>query len=626
MLALAALSLAACQSSMQPSAHQEKNATLRDQIAQKFMIDMRYYCDQRDQPTERHCRQPMTELPPELAQVITESNLGGIILFADNLVDHQQTIKLTHDLQQAAKKSSLGIPLFIAVDQEGGRVFRTARHETTAFTGNMAIGATYAEHGTYYAEKSAEIIATELKVLGFNVNHAPTVDVNSNPKNPVINVRSYGEEPEVVSKLGLAQIKAFQNQGIIGTLKHFPGHGDTAVDSHVGLPRVNHDIENIHQLDVAPYKAIFEQLNAGMVMTSHLQFPALDSTTFIAKDGKTVIKPATMSRAIITDFLRGELGYNGVVVSDAMDMAGISHFYTKPEAIVAAFKAGVDIAEMGVKIRTPEDLTNLNEMIDFVVTAVESGELDKNEIFESFKRIQTLKSDYKLTQQFDYSVEQRISQAQKVIGSKAHRAVEQQLAIDAVTQVTGKPDDVIITDKDTVHLIMPDMSKCVAIKQALKNELPNIKVTCTSALSVDEKLVEQQIKAADVVIGAHISPRQSAAEMGGMDDLKANKALSLKVADAKVIYNLLAAAKKQSKRVIFVSLRTPYEISDFSKVADATLATYSYNTYSNNSYSSNTYQEATSDKLRSPALEGLAHVLAGKVAAKGKLPVTVTGI
>lgn len=588
-------------------------ASLREQIAQKFIIDLRYYCEH---SCEHSCRTPVTELPTALANVITETSLGGVILFSDNLTSADQTIKLTYDLQQAAKKSRLAAPLFITVDQEGGRVFRTARDQTTAFTGNMAIGATYQNHGIFYAEKSAEVIAKELKVLGFNVNHAPTVDVNANPENPVINVRAYGEDPRLVTELGLAQLNGFQQQNMIGTLKHFPGHGDTATDSHTGLPRVEHDIDTVNIMDIGPYKSIFKQSQPGMVMTAHIQYPNLDSSTFVAKDGRDVIKPATMSRKIITDILRGDLGYQGVVVTDAMDMAGISHFFDESQAIISTFKAGVDIAVMGVKIRTSDDLHKLSLMIDKVVAAVECGELDAEEVFQSYQRIHALKAQYKLADEFDYQLSDRLALARQILAQPEHRALEEKLAIDAITQVTGKPADAIIGASDKVHLIMPDKAKAQALESAIKAVLPHTSITLTSALSVDTQYVAQQINDADVIIGAHISPRQSAAEMGGMDDLETNTEASLKVADASVIYELLASAKKQHKRVIFVSLRTPYEIAKFSKVADATLATYSYNTY----------EEATTKVLRSPALEGLVQVLSGRAVANGSLPVTVKDI
>lgn len=194
-------------------------------------------------------------------------------------------------------------------------------------TGNMSIGATYAKHGSDYASASAKVIAKELRAVGFNVNYAPTLDVNMNPNNPVINVRSFGEDPARVAELGGAQVDAYQHQQVIAALKHFPGHGDTNVDSHTGLPKVMHSKEQVMAQDIAPFRAVIEAGHApGMIMTAHIQYPALDSSTFVSKQGQTMVKPATMSRAIMTSLLREELGYQGVTITDALDMAGISDF------------------------------------------------------------------------------------------------------------------------------------------------------------------------------------------------------------------------------------------------------------------------------------------------------------
>ena len=301
------------------SSFAESALTLKQQLGQKLMLDLRYYCEQ--DPGEQKCRTPVTELPADLANIITKHNIGGVILFAENIDTVPQVIKLNNDLQKAAAKSELGLPLFISIDQEGGRVARIPRDVGTSFTGNMSIGATYKEHGTYFATESARIIADELLALGVNVNYAPTVDVNMNPDNPVINVRSYGEDPQLVAKLGAAQVAGFENNGVISSLKHFPGHGDTNVDSHTGLPKVMHDKETIWQQDLPPFKEIIKNQQPGMIMTAHIQYPALDDSTFVSKEGKTMIKPATMSRKIITDLLRDELGYQGVVITDALDQS-----------------------------------------------------------------------------------------------------------------------------------------------------------------------------------------------------------------------------------------------------------------------------------------------------------------
>jgi len=592
-----------------------EDTKLRTEIAQKIMIDLRYYCE--DGTSEQYCREPLTELPESVAKLISESNLGGIILFADNLVNTEQTIKLNYDLQKAAANSDFKAPLLISIDQEGGRVFRTPRAETTAFTGNMSIGATYAKHGSYYARESARVIGSELKALGMNVNHAPTVDVNANPKNPVINVRSFSEDPNIVAQLGQVQLEAFQQQGIIGTLKHFPGHGDTATDSHTGLPQVNHDIDTIYRMDIGPFKQIIKNHAPGMIMTAHIQYPALDSSTFISKDGIEMIKPATMSRAILTDILRDKLDYEGVVVTDAMDMAGIRHFFSEHDAVINTFKAGVDIALMPIKVRTPKDLNKLSGLIDSVVTAVNSGELNRAEITRSFERIQKLKSDYQLELAFSKDLDKEIAKAKNILATPKSKLIERNLAEDSITLVRQKRVIFPIRSNESIHLIMPDQTKCLALTRAIKVELgAQHVVTCTSTQSYHAPEAKKAIMNADVILGSHIAPRQSAAEMGGMDDLVSNNKASKAIIGPEVVYSLLEQAKKLNKKIIFVSLRTPYEISTFSQVADVSFATYAYNTHRN----------PENNNFESPALSAVAKVIAGKILAKGSLPVTVDNL
>ncbi len=587
------------------------SVTLQTEIAQKIMIDLRYYSEQIT--VDNDSRTPLTKLPKDIANLISESNLGGVILFADNLQSHEQTITLNHELQQAAAASSLASPLLISIDQEGGRVFRSPRHNTIAFTGNMAIGATYKTHGTHYATQSARVIGEELKALGFNVNHAPTIDVNANPENPVINVRAFGEDPEIVANLGQAQVEAFQQQGIVGTIKHFPGHGDTATDSHTGLPRVDHDLETVMKMDIAPFKQIIDHHAPGMIMTAHIQYPALDNSTFVAKNGTHMIKPATMSRAMITDLLRDELGYNGVVVTDAMDMAGISNFFEAHDGVINTFKAGVDIALMPIKIRTPKDLDAVNQLINSVVAAVESGELDRNEIHASFLRIQKLKTDYQLEKQFGKDLQHELAQAPWRLNLPENRLIEQKLAQDSITLVAQHKKVLPLKAGQNIHLIMPDTAKCVALESALHKQLDKLNITYTSAQRFDKALSLAQIEAADIVIGAHIAPRQSAAEMGGMDDLAGNSQKLTELAGPETIEALLTQAKQKNKAVVFVSLRTPYEIKEFSKVADTCLATYAYNIHT----------DEETGELISPALSALAKVLSGKLTANGHLPVTI---
>ncbi|MEO2279699.1 glycoside hydrolase family 3 protein [Pseudoalteromonas pernae] len=598
---------------MSATAH-AKAPTLAEQLGQKLMLDFRYYCEDNAQESEK-CRTPMTSLPPALANLVAKHNIGGVILFAENIDNTQQVVTLNQQLQDAAKLSSLGAPLFISVDQEGGRVARIPRDIGTAMTGNMSIGATYAEHGTHYATAAAQVLAKELKVLGFNVNYAPTVDVNMNPENPVINVRSFGEDPKLVAELGGAQVEAMQNHQVIAALKHFPGHGDTSVDSHTGLPKVEHDKAQVMSQDIAPFKAIIDEGHApGMIMTAHIQYPALDDSTFVSKDGKTMVKPATMSRAIMTDLLRDELGYDGVTITDALDMAGISHFFTPKDAVINTFKAGVDIALMPIPIRNDEEIAQFDTLMQELVAAVENGELNKQEISQSSARIKALKARYNLGDQSS-SIDKQVSQANAVLGSKAHRVIEAQIAEAAITDIKNTQlAPKLVADAQHITLIMPDTRKCMALQQAL--EATGVKdktFHCVSLQGFDPEQTQETLSKTDLVIAANASPAQSAVEIGGMDDVEALEAFSLSRSEQpKALEALMAQAQAHKVKTIFVSLRAPYDVAQFGQYAQVALATYAYNIDVDNGQT-----------VKGPAFSALAKVLAGKISAKGSLPVTV---
>lgn len=590
--------------------------TLEQMIAQKLMLDIRYYCA--EAVPAGSCRTPLTSLPPELAELLSQYDIGGVILFSENLRDIPQTVTLNHQLQQAAAVSPLKQPMFISIDQEGGRVARMPRHLATSFSGNMAIGATYALHGTHFATVTGDILAKELLALGINLNFAPTIDVNVNPQNPVINVRSFGEDPQQVAALGGAQLKAMQKQGMIASLKHFPGHGDTHVDSHLGLPRVDHNVEQINQIDLYPFAEIIRQQDPGMVMTAHIQYPQLDSSTFVSKSGEVMIKPATMSKTIMQDILRKELGFKGVIITDALDMAGISHFFTPTEAVINTFAAGVDIALMPLKIQSPAELQQLPQLIKDVAAATEKGQLDKKEMTASYQRIIQLKQQYPLITS-DKPLAEQIKTAQQVLGQPAHRKAELELARAAVTLVKQQAEQwpLQLNTKTKVVLLMPDTSKAEALAQALQ-QVTGQKLNLTLLSQQQLKTADAQAKlaAADVVISGFISPMQTLAEIGGMDDLSAVANLGKAYQEQRQQFRQLLQFIEQQKAVhVFVSLRAPYEITDYAPFADIALATYAYNVD----------LDPLTGKVSGPVYQALAEVLLGKKPAQGQLPVTLPG-
>ncbi|AWL13110.1 Beta-N-acetylhexosaminidase [Saliniradius amylolyticus] len=592
------------------------DSELRQAVAQKIMIDIRYFCESAPAP-EEPCEQGVTQLPEELAKVVSDTGLGGIILFAENIQSKSQIVRLNHELQQAGLSSNAGHPLFISVDQEGGRVVRTPPEMATTLSGNMAIGATYARHGTEFATQTGILLGKEVKAMGFNINHAPDVDVNVNPDNPVINVRAFGEDANTVAKLGLAQMNGLQSEGVLATLKHFPGHGDTSVDSHTGLPRVEHDRDTIEQVDLKPFAHAIEQGSPAMVMTAHIQYPQLDDSTLTTKDGSEVIRPATLSRAILTDLLREKMGFKGLIATDAMDMAGISHFFEPTQAVIETFKAGADLALMPVKIRHPGELHKVETLIDAVVNAVHRGELDRQEVLASAKRIVQTKQQYQLAEQARQPLSVKVAQAEAVLASAKHRQTEQALADAAITQVRNQNNALPLPDSaHQIHLIMPDKAKCVALSQHLQTYSNNA-VTCTSLRSYNATDAIRAIRLADSVVMANISPRQSAVERGGMDNLTQTRLQALNYNDQqKILPELIQIAKDKGKPVTFISLRAPYDIERIADQADAVLASFAYNVY---------FKQDQQGRLlaMSPIFDALARTLLGQLEPQGQLPVTL---
>lgn len=586
-------------------------------VAQKLMIDIRYFCEELDDG--ERCTKPVTKLPEALSKLIADTGVGGVILFAENLQDIPQMVLLNKDLQNAA--SSKGHPdLLIAVDQEGGRVMRLPKHLGTGFSGNMAIGATADKYGTFFATQSGAIIGKELAALGINVNFAPTVDVNVNPENPVINVRSYGESAQQVAELGLAQANAMQAQGVMVALKHFPGHGDTSVDSHTGLPRVDHDIDTITNVDLKPFQHAIDKGDPAMIMTAHIQYPQLDNTEFASKDGSSTILPATMSRKILTEHLRQKMGFKGVIVTDALNMAGIALYYDQTEAVIQTFDAGADIALMPMPIRSSKDFKKLKRLIRNVAYAIQSGRLNQQEVVQSVNRIQQLRSDFKIQNLIPDDVNMASDIATMILGNNEHRDIEQKLADAAVVNIKNEGVFPLSKNIKNIHMNMPDNTKCMALTFALKSRRTDLSISCTSMVSATNRSLMNDINKADLVISADISPRQSMAELGGMDDIKRWQQRPSSENQTERLLALTQQAKALGKKTLFVSLRAPYNVSEYAPFADAIIATFAYNLHAN-SYIDDYGRRIT--EYGGSSFNAIADILTGKLTPTGKLPVTI---
>ena len=239
----------------------------------------------------------------------------------------------------------------LAIDQEGGIVYRLG--SGTALPGNMAIGAT---NDPKLAKEAGQIIGRELSALGLNVDFAPVLDTNNNPQNPVIGLRSFSSDPNRVAYLGIPMMKGIQDYNVAVAAKHFPGHGDTAVDSHTGLPLVDKSLAELEKLELLPFK---KAMDAGvdLLMTAHIQYPQIEKDQVVSKEtGEKIYVPATLSDDILTGLVRKKYGYKGVIVSDAMGMDAIAKNFGEVEAVKMAIKAGVDLVLMPTTLRSKADL------------------------------------------------------------------------------------------------------------------------------------------------------------------------------------------------------------------------------------------------------------------------------
>ena len=452
---------------------------IRQVIGQKLILDIRYFCPNKT----RSCQDFQSQLSSELTDLIVTTKPSGLIFFAENVVSSERLLTLNYDLQKLAKDIGLP-PLFIAVDQEGGRVSRLINGDFPVFSGNMAIGATYRTNQQSFATAVGAAMGEQLSLLGINLNFAPSVDVNSNPNNPIINVRSFSQNPHTVAMLGGAFMDGLQQQNVIGALKHFPGHGDTAVDSHVGLPSVNHTRSQIDEIDLYPFKKIIEtQQSKGpkravsMIMTAHIQYPKLDDTSLLNKFGAEIVVPATLSKKILGEVLRDDLKFAGVIISDAMDMAGISQFFDQQTAVKQSFLAGVDIALMPYSLKTQADMAALNNIIQVLAEDAASDPVFDNILQKSAGRVANLKSIFRLNSILDESLNTRLTAMRNYISQQPHQSLARTLAQSSVTEIKNNISAAQINSVTQVLAVMPDKLRCEGLQQALAN----VKATFTKA-------------------------------------------------------------------------------------------------------------------------------------------------
>jgi beta-N-acetylhexosaminidase len=555
-----------------------RRMTLEDKVGQLFVANV--YGESADTTTPADVAANQTMYGPDVSNaedLVDKYRLGGIIYFrwTNNLREPGQIAHLSNGIQKAALRQPAGIPTLISTDQEQGVVSRVWA-PATEFPGNMALGATRRPADAFAA---ARVTARELQAVGINQNFAPVADVNVNPLNPVIGVRSFGENPELVSGMSEAAVVGTQRAGVSATLKHFPGHGDTVTDSHTGVPWIFHTREQWEQVDVPPFRA---GIAAGvdMVMTAHVIMPLLQSDCDV--ETQQGCDPATLDPEILTGLLRDELGYDGVVITDALNMAGVREKYGDERIPVLALKAGADMPMM---VDTTTDTVSLEVAYNGVLDAVRSGEISEKRLDQSVRRVLELKARRGLFQ--DPFVSER--KADGKLGTPGHLAAAARVGDHSVTLVKNDAGLLPLTPDSGRRVLVTGYR---SVSDTLNAQPAAHLATALGARGVTTELFETGTAPNDATIASAVS-KASASDLVVVATANASGSASQR--------NLVTALLGTGRPVVLVATRNPYDIAALTQ-APTYIALYSWT---------------------APAMQAVARVLLGEVNPVGKLPVRI---
>ena len=582
------------------------NMTLDEKIGQMLMLEFRNWEDENGELKE------VTELNDDIKNAISKYKIGGVILFAENVRDTEQTTKLTHNIQKAAIESGLD-PLLISIDQEGGIVVRLGTG--TSLPGNMALGASRDKKLAY---EYGKIIAEEIKALGINVNLAPVMDTNNNPNNPVIGLRSISSDPNLVGELGSEVVKGLQDNGVSAAIKHFPGHGDTATDSHLGLPVVDKSYEEVKNLELIPFDKAAKE-GVDMIMTAHISYPQLEKDTVISKkDGSVIGIPATLSDDIITGIIRKKMNYDGIVITDAMKMQAIADHFGEEEAVIMAIRAGVDIPLMPALLQKNEDLLKLDSIINRIKSEIELGNISENQLNNSVYRILDLKYRRGILDldQYNKPIEEKIENALKVVGNKEHFEKQREITDKAIT---------VTKNINNALPMYPKKGEKVLIYTPYENEVPGFnygfeKLQEEGVIDKDAKLdvftfqnYKDKSKEAEEILKNYAKEYDyiiAVSEIGRANQLSKNDWL------AEIPDMLTTFAKENNKKSAIISIGKPYDLDRY-KNSDAHILAYG------SKGMDPTEKGKDPVKTFGPNIPYSLDVVFGKVSSKGKLPVDV---
>lgn len=500
------------------------------------------------------------KVPPRIREWLVKRPSAGFTLFRPlNVQNPAQVRALTAELQTIAAQANRP-PLIIAADQEGGQL-NALGEETTLFPGNMALGAA---RDAGLARQVGQAIGRELAALGVNVNYAPNCDINSNPRNPACGVRSFGDDPALAAEMAAALAAGMQAEGVAATIKHFPGIGEAQVDSHYTLPRIGHSRERLEAVELRPFRAAI-QAGAKVVMTGHFAVPALTGSAEL---------PATLSRAVMRDFLRDELGFDGIVITDALDMGAISQGAGQIVDVITAVRAEIDLLL----------LTSSEEVQERLYTGLQlaysRGLIDDTHLKPSLARIMALKQ----------WAAQTVQPPLDVVACAEHQALAQTVANRSVTLVRS--------DAGLLPLRLPSEARIAVIMPQPKDLTPAdtssfITPTLAAAVRAHHPHVDEFITGHPPTGNEIAGLRQKAAAYDLL--IVGTLSASMDKRQAELVDALLETAVP----AITVALRTPYDLTVYPR-AQTHVCTYS---------------------ILPASMRALAAALFGEIPFQGRLPV-----
>ncbi|MFD1066891.1 beta-N-acetylhexosaminidase [Oceanobacillus locisalsi] len=507
-------------------------------------------------------------ITPEIKELIHDYHIGSIILFSRNIGNPDEVLQLTSSLQKEAKAAGYEKPLLICLDQENGVVSRIHQGMTT-FPGAMALGAT---DKPQYAYEVGLATGRELKALGINWNLAPVLDVNNNPQNPVIGVRSFNENPQKVAAFGEAMMKGLQDAGVMTSLKHFPGHGDTSVDSHLDLPVISHEMDQLENVELVPFQACI-QAGADSVMTAHVYFPAIEPQANT---------PATLSKQVYVNLLREKIGFQGAITTDCMEMKAISNTIGTEKGAVKALQAGTDFVMVShtypVQKRTIEEIT----------AAVERGALSTSSIEASFQRIQLLKEKY--TTWKDASLSNK-ENALQMVGAKEHH------------QLAGKVyrESITIVHNDQLLPLKGEKPLNILVLEPVHGPMAQVEDKNTQQKSLGSTIKEYVPQASVKVYNENIQQHEMEELIYTAKQVDYIILGTVTVTKNSPVIALVDQLVKENSNIVGVGMRNPYDFQYLNKL-QAFINTYEWNY---------------------PALQVAAGAIFGREEAKGTLPVHI---